>query len=72
MSVTISFMCSCIQTHADNLEANVEKASSDVVHANEQLGRAVVYKVRSAAVLHQNSVICWHPASRNAPESCVV
>ena len=37
--------------YADNLEANVEKASSDVVHANEQLGRAVVYKVRPAAML---------------------
>lgn len=42
---------SCSNIHADNLETNVEKASSDVVHANEQLGRAVVYKVRPAAVL---------------------
>ena len=33
---------------SDNLEANVERASSGVVHGNEQLGRAVTYKVRQS------------------------
>ena len=69
---SILHTCTHIHTYTDNIEAHVEEASAEVKLGNQQLGKAVIYKVCIivhilVCILHAYFLLC-----RNVPESYAV